>query len=652
MDISVAIDFGTSRTKVGWRDENNEIHIIDWNGSPYLPSVFHLPPECNDILLGEEALEALIEEPNGGIVNLKREIIENNAMPFTYKERQEGAELLVETMFRVIRDACFSQIPQLNDEFPENLTIATPAQMALPWRLLMEKGAQSIGVAQPVIALPEPVAAARHWFSEQAKSEGTLLVLDCGGGTTDLALVKRSQEGKLSLSTEFRPQSLSLGGSDVDKALFRYLLQHHEDIVKKQAVQRLLLKVRHYKETVLGGQTRKPFRVGGRATNLDNKIVSTIYQQAFIDPLLQEIGSTLEKITDKHPESELVLVGGGSEASALKAALTSMTSFPVHKGKEVGLSVLQGCLCNSQSRLAGSAGTNDKKESAKSQVPEKWYTPDVHSWNTQQVQQWQAEVAEQLGEPITKQWPLKDGTWGPNMVLIPSGRYLMGSPTDDARREDREGPQHQVTISKPFYLGQTALTFKDYDHYCEVTGVEKPEDSGWGRGSRPVINVSWEDAERYCQWLSEQTGMRFQLPTEGQWEYACRAGTTTAFWWGSTLSTDRANYKGDFPYNGGNKGVYREKTLTARELEANPWGLYQMHGNVWEWCEDWFGGYKAGVIEDPSGATSSANRVLRGGSWCHYGRYLRSTYRYLDAPGRRDRYYGFRLSCGSIEPSQ
>ncbi|MCP5159311.1 MAG: formylglycine-generating enzyme family protein [Gammaproteobacteria bacterium] len=242
---------------------------------------------------------------------------------------------------------------------------------------------------------------------------------------------------------------------------------------------------------------------------------------------------------------------------------------------------------------------------------------------------------------------LKIGGEGPLMVVIPAGRFLMGSPPDEPERFDDEGPQHEVRIAKPFALGVHAVTFDDYDRYCDATRQAKPEDRGWGRGNRPVINVSWTDAQAYCDWLNGQTERGYRLPSEAEWEYACRAGTTTPFSFGANITPEQVNYNGSSPYAGGKKGLYREKTVPVGSLPPNPWGLHEMHGNVWEWCQDhWHDNYQSAPTDGSAwlGGAPGERRVLRGGSWIIHGRNARSAYRYHFEPGLRNRIFGFRLA--------
>ena len=174
---------------------------------------------------------------------------------------------------------------------------------------------------------------------------------------------------------------------------------------------------------------------------------------------------------------------------------------------------------------------------------------------------------------------------------------MMGEAGSPAPGRDREAVR-QVSVAC-LAEWDTAQTHHDWQ---KVSGIapRKPDDRGWGRGKQPAIDVSWDDAKAYCKWLSAATSKAYRLPSEAEWEHACRAGTTTEFWWGNEISTAQANYDGNQTFGNGKKGEYRQRTVPVDSFEANPWGLYQVHGNVWEWCED---------------AIGSSSRVLRGGSW-------------------------------------
>ena len=170
------------------------------------------------------------------------------------------------------------------------------------------------------------------------------------------------------------------------------------------------------------------------------------------------------------------------------------------------------------------------------------------------------------------------------MQLIPAGEFLMGSPSSEPERQESEGPQHRVRIEKPFAIGKYAVTFEEYDAFVKATQRDKFDDEDWGRGRRPTINVSWEDAAAYTMWLCEQTGKHYRQPSEAEWEYAARAGTTTPFHTGEQITTAQANFNGNHTYNGSAQGENRGKTVAVGSFPANTFGLHDVHGNVWEWC--------------------------------------------------------------------
>jgi formylglycine-generating enzyme required for sulfatase activity len=229
-----------------------------------------------------------------------------------------------------------------------------------------------------------------------------------------------------------------------------------------------------------------------------------------------------------------------------------------------------------------------------------------------------------------------DQSWCPEMVVLPAGTFMMGSSEEDEEGFDRERPQHRVTIGARFAVGRYPVTFEEYDRFAEETGSKKPDDRGWGRGRRPVIDVSWEDATAYVKWLSEETGESYRLLSEAEWEYACRAGTETRYCFGDTIKKGQANIDGKVG-----------KTTEVGSYPANYWGLYDTHGNVWEWVEDvWHDNYE-GAPDGGSAWTEggdSGRRVLRGGSWYDFPRNLRSAIRLRFAPGYRNVDDGFRVA--------
>jgi formylglycine-generating enzyme required for sulfatase activity len=212
----------------------------------------------------------------------------------------------------------------------------------------------------------------------------------------------------------------------------------------------------------------------------------------------------------------------------------------------------------------------------------------------------------------------------------------MGSPEDEEGRFDDESPRHRVLISKPFYMGKYQVTQRQWQ---AVMGDNPAffQDSGL---DAPVEQVSWNDFQEFCG----KTGT--QLPSEAQWEYACRAGTTSPFNLGPTITPERVNYNGDFPYGSASKGVYREKTVKVGSLDnANGFGLYDMHGNVCEWCADCYSNdyCSSSPVKDPAGPSTGSRRVERGGGWSYSARYCRSAYRNRHRAGRRNGDLGGRV---------
>jgi formylglycine-generating enzyme required for sulfatase activity len=254
----------------------------------------------------------------------------------------------------------------------------------------------------------------------------------------------------------------------------------------------------------------------------------------------------------------------------------------------------------------------------------------------QELRQQLAEVQQKLSEKVDKpkppvwlsdtvfQDPLKDGSLGPKMAQLPSAIARMG-----------KNLEHSVLISQ-FAMGVHEVTFAEYDKFAEATGRSKPSDNGWGRGNRPVINVSWHDATAYTDWLSEQTGHEYRLPTEAQWEYAARAGTTTHYWWGNDVGSNNA-----VCYSCGSRWD-NKSTAPVGSFAANPFGLYDTAGNVWEWtCSQYEGSYNG---QEQRCAKGVALFVLRGCAWFNNATRARSANRNRDVPTSRSNGCGFRAA--------
>ncbi|MEI1376007.1 caspase, EACC1-associated type [Nostoc sp.] len=243
------------------------------------------------------------------------------------------------------------------------------------------------------------------------------------------------------------------------------------------------------------------------------------------------------------------------------------------------------------------------------------------------------------------------------MVAITGGKFLMGSLESEPERYNSESPQHPVTI-QPFFMGKFPVTQSQWASVAALPKVNidlNPDPSNFKGVNRPVEQVSWDDAIEFCARLSKKTEKTYRLPSEAEWEYACRAGTTTPFYFGETITTDLANYRGtDWDYNGtvypgnyaqGPKGEYREQTTDVGKFPANPFGLFDMHGNIWEWCQDeWHENYNGAPKDGSAWLIDNDNQMLlRGGSWSDLPRNCRSANRLYDARGGRNNNVGFRV---------
>jgi formylglycine-generating enzyme required for sulfatase activity len=240
-------------------------------------------------------------------------------------------------------------------------------------------------------------------------------------------------------------------------------------------------------------------------------------------------------------------------------------------------------------------------------------------------------------------------------VRIPEGRFVMGSVPQEVGRAADEGPAHAVRITQSFYLGVFPVT---QEQYQAVMDVNPACFGGTDRGNHPVESVSWDDAREFCQRLSARDAEKarrhtYRLPTEAEWEYACRAGTQTPFHGGAALSAAQANCDGEQPYGGAEPGPNLHRTTPVGSYPANAWGLADMHGNVWEWCQDAYDEhyYRASPPADPRGPARGSQRVVRGGAWMLAARYCRSARREKFPPAVRSSLIGFRVVL-QVGPAQ
>lgn len=218
----------------------------------------------------------------------------------------------------------------------------------------------------------------------------------------------------------------------------------------------------------------------------------------------------------------------------------------------------------------------------------------------------------------------------PWLVSVPAGRFMMGAPAGEPAFSNEEGPQHLVRL-RAFAIGRHEVTFAQWDACVAGGGCPaQPRDEGWGRGQRPVIHIKPAMAQQYVRWLSRKTGQRYRLPSEAEWEYAARAGTTTPFSLGERVNPEQVNMAGGFTYNGSSRGIDRQRTVPVGSLPANAWGLHEVHGNVWEWVQDcWHQDYRGAPANGSAWlkGCDEPRKVLRGGGWYDTAVYARSAFR-------------------------
>ncbi|NJR70488.1 MAG: formylglycine-generating enzyme family protein [Synechococcales cyanobacterium CRU_2_2] len=248
------------------------------------------------------------------------------------------------------------------------------------------------------------------------------------------------------------------------------------------------------------------------------------------------------------------------------------------------------------------------------------------------------------------------------MVYIPPGSFRMGSPEGELGRYDDEGPQHEVTFAEPFFMGKYPITQAQWRAVAALPQIERelnPNPSNFAGDNRPVEQIDWLEAVEFCARLAQATRRPYRLPSEAEWEYACRAGTTTPFHFGPSITTELANYRGQdweykektYPgaYGDGPYGEFREETTDVGSLEgANGFGLYDMHGNVWEWCQDgWHSNYEDAPTDGSAWSSDDEDSkyVLRGGSWLNFPGVCRSATRLRNAPDNWIGNLGLRVVC-------
>jgi len=615
----LAIDFGTSRIKVAyWDADRNEVVMLPLGkgGQLYVPSLFHVSKD-GKIRFGDEAEVMLHHDPQGVVENLKLDL--DKPIKYVPNGQQVKSAELMALLFRRIIDYARRQVPAFGGSAPKMLVLTLPSRW--DYSDIYMDALETIGYTGEKVVIREPEAAGLAWVAEQKpKPDDMLVVLDFGGGTIDWACLRVDEKGQPQMIAELPPGGITAAGSHVDAGLLDEMMKLINEEQRQEVQQRraqVLEQIRQLKESQNGTATLSgedgllEVQLGAEAFEYPRKLFEKVVKREVIDQAVEGIGGYLRRVArmvkSGNADRQLwcVMAGGTRLLSGLEERMKEQI---LEIGKSCGVAMNVGAIA--QADFATVRGAVLRAVGIRQVDPEAKPVPD------RVLRSKQKDVPE-------------------NFVLIHGGEFTMGSPTYEPERKSDE-TQHQVRVSD-FYIGKYVVTQSEWE---SVTGTNP---SAFKGANLPVEQVSWDDCQAFIQALNRKTVQTYRLPTEAEWEYACRAGTTTPFSTGGNLTTEQANYNGNYPYNNNRKGQHRKQTVAVDSFEPNAWGLYNMHGNVWEWCSDWYGVYESGRVENPGGSKNGSYRVLRGGSWSFGAEHCRSASRDNDTPGSRSSRVGFRL---------
>ncbi|SNT09275.1 MULTISPECIES: Hsp70 family protein [unclassified Azospirillum] len=507
----------------------------------------------------------------------------------------------------------------------DTVVLTCPASFGPTARDALREAAALAGLGD-VRLLEEPVAAGLAGLRDQGARLGeTILVYDLGGGTFDVAVLRRDGSGHRLVG---EPRGMErCGGEDFDRAIYEWF-DGQAQAERGQSfdgedglLNPPILRACRLAKEMLSKKAEVPLR-GIQDRKRFEKLLTRVQLEELIG---EKIAATVRLSQDVaaaaahrgHAVESVLLIGGSSRIPLVWESLKQELTQPRGMADPLRLGATDFAVVMGAVYFA---------------VPPPSPPPPPR-------------------RKVGMVFRDREEPWCPEMVVLPRGSFQMGSPDSEPERYSGEGPRHPVTIGYDLAMGTCAVTFAEWDAYALAAGGYRPGDEGWGRGDRPVINVSWDDVQNYLAWLNERlclTGRPdcYRLPSEAEWEYGCRGGTETPFWWGQSITPKQANYDGDYVYaGGGSKGEYRARTLPVRSFDPNPFGLYQMHGNVWEWCQENYHitsrnrSAFSGIFD-----ISSHIRVFRGGSWNYIPRGLRSACRNGTARDTRGYNLGFRLA--------
>jgi formylglycine-generating enzyme required for sulfatase activity len=646
---TISIDFGTSNTTAAWLDpktcEPKPLRFID-NGTEKLPSLVYYPAN-GDVIVGELALTPLTRlnqyedekrlEVQAAIVSgLKRRLMANGIHVFAGRPPVRHAEIVGE-IFRKIKIE--SEINCFDSHPVEKVVLSHPVIISQANKGVLKEAAQIAGF-KSIEFIEEPVAAAMFFAQNHPKAGEGILVYDFGGSTFDIAFILRKKKEGFQIPIPTYGDD-RCGGDDIDIALY----DHWETLIEKGHIRpicndplaldlNLLYQCKLQKET-LSTLTQKKFSVTlpfprslEMTRTIDRQTLNQLMRPV-IDKTMQKTQVMLNKIDQSgHKLDTVILVGGSSQIPLVRELLKKVLPIEPLKPLKSDTAVCMGALIATKPPQADKPADLKRPSIHLSKKKGKTHVDITKDTSPSPGDLWQ--------EPLT----------GMKLIWVPKGSFRMGSPLSEKEREEDEGPLHIVNLTG-FWMGQYPVTQAEWQ---KIMGSNP---SRFKNGENyPVEYVSWKDTQLCIKKLNlhHDDKYSFALPTEAQWEYACRAGTTTPFYFGDNLSTDQANYNGNLPYKDGPMGGYRETTTQVGTFPPNDFGIYDMHGNVWEWCHDLYEGqYSLGEVNNPKGPLTGISRVLRGGCWNDGAWICRSAYRNLSTPSSRHSYTGFRLIMSPIQ---
>ncbi len=663
---TIGIDFGTTTSSMAWVDpRTGEARIIkNAEGEEKTPSVVYFGD--GKPLVGTPA-EQMLEDENERrrvVVSVKRELV--NAPTLALPGRLvKAVDVAAAVLAKLKLDA-----EELHFYEPVNRAVVTcPAAFDGMERDEIKRAARLAGFDE-VELLDEPVAAAFAYSRSGLKVGRHVLVYDLGGGTFDLALL-RSVEGSFEIAME--PKGLSrCGGDDFDTALYEYC----EEIVLQQTGQRIAGEsrdLRFLRECRMRKENLSAYNKAMFSSHLGSgRIFKHTLTRKVLEDLIHEQVDLTVRLTKEVLRSAskqgcdadtVVLIGGSSRVPLIQTRLREAFPIHAHKWQHQDVAVALGAAYFATFERSTPSHVriivNDDRKPVLGSEKKLTATVEAKAKSKNSAEH---DGIGRFPEPLKVIHDrLAIGGNAPALVIMPAGTYLMGSPPYEPERFPNEGPQHSVTINA-FAVGRSAVTFDEYDRFCDATGAKYSFDENWGRGDRPAIHVSWTNAAAYCCWLTEQTGCHYRLPTESEWEYAARASTMTPFWTGTCVNTEQANYNGNRDYGGqaggwlkskvsgcgAKTGVFQKQTMPIGSYPGNPWGLFEVMGNVLEWTQDcwhetYLGAPDNGAAFEGNGLGNRISRVVRGGSWMNAPGSLRSAKRFWYPESAADKALGFRV---------